>query len=140
METWEIIDNARLSLTSWNHFQSLGDGYEHVEGVQIRWLQYTTSASGNTEMIIKIEELGNASTKYTGLSNSRAFISIPLDLQAFVTNTYANYTTILDKTYKVPFHVNQLSFQVTINGAPAFGITPSNPLEMNVVFLRRSKK
>lgn len=132
------IDTARITLKSWDHSQKLGSGYTGVEAVRIRWLQYTTATAGNTEMSIDIAELKNACTRYlAGAENSKTFISIPLDLQASVTNTYANFSEILDKEYDIPFHVNELNFRVLINGSIASGITPSNPLEIAIDFFQR---
>ena len=89
-------------------------------------------------MTIKIAELGEAGTKFTDAkgANKKYYVSMPLDPSAQVTNIYANYTGALDKIYEVPKSFNNLSFTVLINGLLANDVTPSNPIELELVLYK----
>lgn len=129
-----LIDKIRLTLTQPEMSFDLKSGYTNVTGSHLLWSTYVTTSTGNTEMTLKIAELGEAGTKFmdTKGANKKYFVSIPLDPSAQVTNIYANYTGALDKTYKIPISINNLSFQVLINGLLANDVTPSNPIELEL--------
>ncbi len=133
-----IIDKVRLTLTQPEITFDLKAGYVDVSASHLKWLTYVTASTGNTDMTIKIAELGEAGTKYTYSTgaNKRYFVSMPLDPSSQVTNIYANYTGALDKEYEVPRSLNSFSFQVLINGILAYDVTLSNPVELELVLYK----
>lgn len=138
---YEVIDKLRLTVTDWNQIQTLGAGYTDIDAVKINWLQFAPPTAGNTELIIKIAELGNAGTKFipNQTGNAKYFFSLPIDQAAYVTNTYSNFSDVFDKTFRPKLEgLNQLSFDIRLNSTLA-NMSVSNPLEMEISLYRRIK-
>lgn len=133
-----IIDKIRLTLTQPEMTFDLKSGYINVTGSHLKWLTYVTASTGNTDMTIQITQLGEAGTKFTDPrgGNKKYYVSMPLDPSAQVTNIYANYTGALDAIYSIPKSFNNLSFTVLINGLLANDVTPSNPIELELVLYK----
>lgn len=136
-----IIEKIRVSITDQDFTQNIGVGHDDIIAANIRWLQYTTASINNKEMIIAIEELGSAGTKWNNNqgSNKKYFLSFPLDQASQVTCSYANFTSQVDIQYQNERSLNTLHFNTLINGLPAYDISPSNPLELELILYRRKQ-
>lgn len=133
-----IIDKLRITLTQPEISFNLKQNYSSVSASHLKWLTYTTASASNTDLTIRIDELGEAGTKFTDTngSNKKYYASMPLDQSAYVSNIYANYTGSLDKIYEVPKSINTLSFQVLINGVLANDVSALNPVELELVLYK----
>lgn len=136
--TKTIIDKVRITLTQPEMTFNLTSSYAGVSASHLKWLTYVTASAGNTEMTIVIPELKEGGTKLTDVkgNNKKYYVSIPLDPSAQVSTIYANYSGALDKQYNPPEYINKLSFQVYINGLLANDVSPSNPIELELVLYK----
>jgi hypothetical protein len=108
-----------------------------IKAIKVNWLFYQTSAVGEKVMKMRVKEIRGSGMKISknGKANAPYFMSIPLDLNEFVTITYANFTTQMNKDFDVPLDtISQLNFEILINDNLATQITPSNTLHFEIAF------
>lgn len=137
--TKKILDKIQVTLTQPEMRFTLPKGYPNVTASHLKWLTYVTSSNGGSIMSLDIFELEQAGIKLqdtNGGNNKRYYVSMPLDPSSQVTNIYANFTGALDKDYDLPISINTLTFKVLINGILANDITPSNPIQLEIVLYK----
>jgi hypothetical protein len=108
----------------------------NIKAIKIRWLFYQTSAVGEKVMKMRIGEIRGSGMKLNkDKSNAPYFMSIPLDLNEFVTIGYANFTDEMDVVFDRPLDtLSQLNFEILINDTIANQISVSNPLSFEIAF------
>ena len=135
---YEEIEKIVVEMDNWNYQINLQTTYQNVSAVKVRWLSYTTKSAGGKILSLQSSDLGDAGIiPNVDRSNTKYFLSVPIDTAFPVTCLYGNTTDTYDKLYRIEKNVNQLQIQAFINGLPASSeIDVSNPLLFEIAFYR----
>ena len=132
----QLIRKCKITLTGPQLVIDTPYTIDNVKAIKVRWLYYQTVTTGNKELVLRLREFGeNGLILEPSGGNAKYFFSMPLDTSDFVTCTYSNYTSEMDLIMDNPERaINQLTFDVLINGVQANDITVGNPLVMEIGF------
>jgi hypothetical protein len=135
---YKPIQRVKVILDQWSKTLDLQTTFQDISAVRVRWLQYTTASVNHRTIDILCEELKpNGITPKEDASNSRYFLTLPIDPGFPVTCTYGNIQGDYDQLYDVPFNTNQLTFKVLIDERPAItDVTEANPVVFEIAFYK----
>lgn len=137
--SYEEIEKIIVEMDTWNYQINLQTTYQNVSAVKVRWLSYTTKLSGGKILSLQSSDVGSSGIiPNVDRSNTKYFLSVPIDSAFPVTCLYGNTTDTFDIIYRIPRNINQLQFQAFINGLPAStAIDVNNPLLFEIGFYRK---
>jgi hypothetical protein len=129
----DLFRKVEVTMTNWQGSLSLPEPIIGTKYAKIAWVTYATDTPSQLKMTMKCSEFRGIG--YIAESGNTYLASVPLDVQKDVTCVYSNFYPEYDHVSEHPSPaVFQLNFEILINGSPATGISPSNPLTFEMRF------
>lgn len=125
-----------FQFTSWKSKVNLPIPFEEIEKIRVRWMSYETGSTGGRFIKVRFPHMETNGVHYLGDgSTTDYFFATAIDARANVSHYYENFSGEHDIVLGKPIpKLWSFDIEFTINDAPAFDITVSNPITMEIGF------